>query len=76
MYIVIKECGSPHVIKVLEDLTLHLRMKVDMLLEIKPHERATYVVNQENDPLLGLPVKYIRGAFAKDAKVVYQYCLS
>ena len=54
----------------------HLRMKVDVLLEIKPHERATYVVNQENDPLLGLPVRYIRGAFAKDAKVVYQYCLS
>ena len=51
-------------------------MKVDVLLEIKPHERATYVVNQENDPLLGLPVRYICEAFAKDAKVVYQYCLS
>ena len=74
MYNVIKECGSPHVIKVLEDLILHL--SIDMLLEIEPHERATYVVNLENDSLLGLPARHIRGAFAKDPKVVYQYCLS
>lgn len=73
---VIKHYGSPHVNKLIQDLTLHLLTKVHMLLEVKPHQRAAYVTKPENDPLLGLPVRYLRGAFAKDSKVISQYRLS